>query len=1015
MSEVKKRSLWRKVLKIVLWSLAGVVATTILFVVGLTLYLTPENLTRIANKEASKYLEADVRLSNLRFTIWSSYPHLCLEADSLYVRSRTLDSVPAAVRSELPQNADFLVSTGHLRCGINIVKALAGRYEFSDVFVDGLRLNLVAVTDSLNNYKIVPGSGSSKIPYFRFNRVEIAKGSEITFNSIPSQALVRTVLGASGLNLTPERNDYTLLLRGKVSAISDHLRLLKDFPFELDGNVRLHFKPFGVSTSNYTVKLGEIKGNMALDLKVGDSMSINKLSYKLEDCTVSDLLAILPNGSFPVLNRIQTNMVVEATARLTSPYDVSSATLPSLEVDFRIPGGSIAYTANNTHHYTASTTGIECRFVYDGKNPSATYLDVPKFNLTGEGVAANLKGHVSNLTSTPAVEIEAEARGSLQRVEKLMAELQPFKLKGAVDTKAKAKFQIVGGALHGTELAVSVTAPELGFESEGYSLKLNNLKIHGKERYPGRLNISKLLSEIPFGMQAEVGSARFSDAVDTIQLHADGLRMKGEMGRLGAGKILESFKVAITGDGAKLFSNEATGEVGTYALELTAKRRKKKVLPKEYAAPDSWSVDARTLAYAPHTPELLNVTLPTSARDVMAAWDVRGTVKVKSGNLLTHQFPGRVYLRDIDVATTFDTLRVKNMTLRTEGTQISLSATAGNLHQFLCTNTPAPLPLNVDVKMDTVQVNRIARVYAKAHPHIHDRDGRMSPTGQSSFADTLAMLIPRNIDAWIQASAKETRYINLHLYNLFTKMHLHNGIADIDTLRIAADFGHAGAKVRYNTADMQHLGVDVDVDVEDVDVVGFFRNFKKLLLMMPEMKNLSGTLGAHCTGHIDVFPNMYLNVPSADASLHVTGDGLKVKQNHFIRHITRMLLIRDSGVLQIADMSVRAAVHDNLLELFPFNFKVSDYELRMVGLNNFNGEMYYHIGVEKWPLKLPFGINIEGHYHHPKVHFGGKDWKNVKGTKITAGVMDYNRVNLVKEARRYGHEFVRAAAEYKGE
>lgn len=1015
MPEVKKKSVWRKALKIVLWSLVGVVVATILFVVGLTLYLTPERLTRIVNKEASEYLEADVRASNVRFSFWSTYPHLCLEIDSLYVRSRTLDSVPAAVRSELPKNADFLVSTGHLRGGINIVKAIAGRYEFSDVFVDNLRLNLVAVSDSLNNYKIVPGGGSSKIPYFRFNRVEIAKGSEITFNSIPSQALVHTVLGASGLSLTQERDDYTLMLKGEVSAISDKLQLLKDFPFELDGNVRLHFKPFGVSTSNYAVKLGDVKGNMALDLKVGESMNINELSYKLEDCTVSDLLAILPNGAYPELRRIQTDMVVEATARLTSPYNVSSATLPSLEVDFRIPGGSIAYTANNTQHYSANTTGIEGRFVYDGENPAASYFDVPKFNLSGEGITANMQGRVTNLTDTPNVEVEVEARGNLQRVDKLVAGLEPFKLTGNVDAKAKVKFSIADNALLGTELAMSVTAPQLGFKSKGYTLDIKDLKISGKEKYPGRLNVSSLLSEIPFGMQADIGSARFSDAVDTIQLHAAGLHLKGEMGRLGAGKILESFKVTITGDGAKLFSNEATGDVGTYALELTAKRRNKRVVPKEYAAPDSWSVDARTLAYAPHTPELLNVTLPTSARDMMAAWDVKGDVKVKSGNLLTHQFPGRVYLRDIDVATTFDTLRVKNMTLRTEGTQISLSATAGNLHQFLCTNTPAPLPLNVDVKMDTLQVNRIARVYAKTHPHIHDRDGRVSPTGQSSFADTLAMLIPRNIDARIQASAMETRYINLHLYDLFTKMHLHNGVADIDTLRIAADFGHAGAKIRYNTADMQHLGVDVDVDVEDVDVVGFFQNFKKLLLMMPEMKNLSGTLGAHCTGHIDVFPNMYLNVPSADASLHVTGDSLRVKQNHFIRHITRMLLIRDSGVLQIADMSVRAAVHDNLLELFPFNFKVSDYELRMVGLNNFNGEMYYHIGVEKWPLKMPFGINIEGHYHHPKVHFGGKDWKNVKGTKITAGVMDYNRVNLVKEARRYGHEFVRAAAEYKGE
>ncbi len=49
-----------------------------------------------------------------------------------------------------------------------------------------------------------------------------------------------------------------------------------------------------------------------------------------------------------------------------------------------------------------------------------------------------------------------------------------------------------------------------------------------------------------------------------------------------------------------------------------------------------------------------------------------------------------------------------------------------------------------------------------------------------------------------------------------------------------------------------------------------------------------------------------------------------------------------------------------LLELEPFDFRFSNYGLRMQGLNNFNGDLYYHIGVERNPLHIPFGIIIEG-------------------------------------------------------
>ncbi len=51
---------------------------------------------------------------------------------------------------------------------------------------------------------------------------------------------------------------------------------------------------------------------------------------------------------------------------------------------------------------------------------------------------------------------------------------------------------------------------------------------------------------------------------------------------------------------------------------------------------------------------------------------------------------------------------------------------------------------------------------------------------------------------------------------------------------------------------------------------------------------------------------------------------------------------------------------NNLLELEPFDFRFSNYGLRMQGLNNFNGDLYYHIGVERNPLHIPFGIIIEG-------------------------------------------------------
>lgn len=88
-----RRPLWVRLLK---WTGITVLALIVLIVAGLcglTWWLTPERLTEIVNREASEELNADVRTANVRFTFWSTFPHLRLEMDSVSLRSRNFDSI----------------------------------------------------------------------------------------------------------------------------------------------------------------------------------------------------------------------------------------------------------------------------------------------------------------------------------------------------------------------------------------------------------------------------------------------------------------------------------------------------------------------------------------------------------------------------------------------------------------------------------------------------------------------------------------------------------------------------------------------------------------------------------------------------------------------------------------------------------------------------------------------------------------------------------------------------------
>ncbi|MDE6218231.1 MAG: hypothetical protein K2F64_04435, partial [Muribaculaceae bacterium] len=105
------------------------------------------------------------------------------------------------------------------------------------------------------------------------------------------------------------------------------------------------------------------------------------------------------------------------------------------------------------------------------------------------------------------------------------------------------------------------------------------------------------------------------------------------------------------------------------------------------------------------------------------------------------------------------------------------------------------------------------------------------------------------------------------------------------------------------------------------------------------------------------------------------------------------------------------SVHDNLLELDPFNFEFANYKLSMEGLNNFNGNLLYHIGILKSPLHIPFGIDVKGNFSHPKLRFGKATFKPKGAEFITTDIMESKRINMVSELKYYLKLFIEKAAQ----
>ncbi len=1034
---------------------AGVLAGIIcILLVALTLYLTPANLTQILNREASGYFNADVRVSNARFTIWSTFPHLFLEIDSLRIVSRNLQGISPEIKNQLPADADFLASTGKLKGSINVIKLISGGIWMKELAVDGLKLNLVAYNDSVNNYDIIPREEIKgfSVPYFTAGSVILRNTQPIRFFSAATQTDAEARISDARLVRDAKRHDrYRLLLGGRIDTEVRGISVLSRFPFNLQGNVDLRFHPFRVGFNRFDVDLGNTRGRLDMSMNLGESIRVNNLSYRIQAFDLTRFLRFLPGLDSGIIKGLNADLSVEASARLTEPFIPSATRLPSFEIVFRVPEGQLFYTLSGGKSYSLTHSAASGKFVFDGRSVGRSNIILNPVDIMSEGLKTRISVRIDSLLANP----RAITRISLDADLKRLSGLPPFQcygMSGNMHADATIRFclenisapaiddVIIDGTVRIGSFAMQCDTPETRLHAENvriaYSGKADRLSreillgssvsvladagrvdlISGDNTFQTRglhlvagsrcaeLTSSDKFLRLPYTTAMTLKSMRLDVPSDTLSFECGDVSLSGVASTIdgfsrgsSASANVEVAAMGIRTPDIKLNTSGFSGCVSMTRFAAGA------LAPISSDAVSKYS-DTLLLSKINHTAEKIVMQLPPDARQFINSFGLSTGIHIDRGSLSTPRYPDAVEFSGLDVAATPDSIMLGPLSVRAGTTSARLSASAGNLRRAFTFAQPVRIPVRMNLELDTVNINYLARFYEDSHPYA-DEIKTLSPD------DSLTLIVPRNLDLQVRASAKQTVYTDLHLYDLSTLLTMSEGVARVNDLRISSDFGHAYMDLGYDSSDVGNISMDASAGVLQIDVVTFFQRFHSLLMMMPQIKNLSGWVSAEVKGGLEIFPDMDINLPSVNAELAVQGRELRVRQNKFIRRITRMMLIPDSHDLQIRNMNVRASIHDNLIELYPFDFEFSRYRLRMLGLNNFNGRLYYHIGVEENPLHLPFGINIEGSYSDPKLSFGGATYKEKHGFDVTSRVMVEKRMNLVGMARKFIKEFLHKAAQ----
>lgn len=1019
-----KKSPLVKAAKIILWVLGGIIVLAVLAIAGATFYLTPSRTAAIVNREASSYLKADVKVSDIRWTLWSSFPWLKVEIDSMSIRSRSLDSIAPALRSGLPLNADHLASSGKIKGGINIMKAIKGKIHLRGIEIDRPAVNLVAVNDSVANYLILPPlKKETSIPEIVLDTIRIGRPMTVAYLSMANDAEVQATIDRFDLSDSPEgKNSWHAFVSAAIKARAGEFLSGMPLPVALEGDVLLAQDNKKISISNLQARIADIKSTLSATIALDNNPSVFPLSFSVNVPDLMQIVPYIPSNLLPKeMENIEGFLPIDVKADLLAPYPLSGKqTVPAISASVASDGGALSFPISKSQILALSGLGIDADAIIDPSDPVRSHINLTDLRMETDGTSLHITGRASEaLTRNPDIRLDLQCAADLDKAVKkilpssgmtvsgdltgkttLSCRLSDLSKKQLKDLKLDGDFQVAA-------LSLNDAASRLSARLADFSLKIG---ADVPELSPASVSDGKLtLLTYAGNSEIKLPSSHLSASLTNTTLKGD-FGAKGTMSSpVAAGKInLSSGNINVS---------QATNAFSTSGLDvdLNGKLRQIPFSPSNYYPTNPVSRgDSAVAADVKHTPLYLTASISPMVQSILSLIDLRANVSAKEGSITTDAYPADNRFSDLRLTTNLDTLLISSMRLQTRGASGFISAKVNGLRSFLASSSPVPLNVKLDADLDDVDINQLAGNYFRGVELLTGKPAVLLPPvlGPYTAADSLCVALPRNISVDARLKARSAEYMQYSFSPLSTRILMKGGSATLKGLSVGTPFCNDIIDWTYSTANLDSISMAIEADVANFNFSRFLKAFPEVATSTPQLNNLAANVGLHVSGNFLMTPDMFVNAPSIEGDVNIKVRDFSFVRDKEILKYTHLMLIRGDGPITIDSLDIHSAFHDNLLQLDPFTIDGGGYKLLIGGVNNLRGQMYYHIGLLHNPLHLPFGVNVVGYYRHPELRFGGRWIKDGRERKIAAELGSDVHVNIMRNLSHGWLLFVGNAAKY---
>lgn len=1085
----RRRPVWLRILRGTGWVLLSLVVALVIICSAVVWVLSPEQLTPIIERVASRSLNADVKVGRAELTFWSSFPKIKVEIDGLDIVSRSLDGLPEHERAALPADADSVLSVAHFTGGVNLVHALAGKITVYDVELNSPRLNLIQVNDTVSNFNIFPSSPpdttSTPLPEITVNRFAITDAKPFRYRSLPDSVDVTVNLRTISLqgNDAPQ---YSLEMQTRVET-----PLLDDVSYEtmrfsLDGRINWSARQpsqFNIDDLHFVLE-DDVDMTLSTSVDIAENLTFNRLDMALRNIRPANLVEHLPKGLRDGFSTLDTDMSVNISARLVRPFVITdSITVPWVEATMSIPDCRFSF---NTIDFRRLSAEIKAEVNGDDLNRST--VTVEKLSIDGNALDVDLSATVTSLLDNPVFKGKFYGAIDLSRLPPIVKRRLGGKLTGRFDADTKFDLRLSDFSardFHKANIEGEINLRDLRYASADTLIRFYSHHVHlafgtdktfrSDDRRVDSLLMVKINVDTAYmwddgietrikTLRAGFGASNVVSSSDTTQINPFGgavhladfycysaddsvrvrlrdiggfaslQRYKGEARvpilslRLSAGRMrlaqplymtsLTGTKIDVTAHLRPRRRTRSRGagnvEAGREALRaLSASDSLGNTLHGRLLRLTAEQLDSAGV-------EVMDFNIDNSIRSLLRRWNIHGTMQATKGSLRLPHLRLRNSFTDLDLNFNTDSVELRSLNYRFGHSDFRVQGLVSNIRQALSTRRPGPVKIDFDIESDSINVNEIVRSLAGAGNGVSASDRALADEwareelaeieNPDSLPDSIMgpILIPVNIDATLDVHARKVIYSDLLLDDFAGRLLIYHGMVNLHNLSARTEVGSLNVSALYSAPTADKINFGMAMDLHNFHIARLPQVVPALDSIVPMMHYLSGVVNAQIAVTSDITPDMYFDIPTLKGAMQFSGDSLVVFDNDTFRSLAKWLMFKNKKRNMIDHLNIEMTVADGMLNLYPFIVNIDRYKLGVMGYNDLDFNLNYHIAVLKSPIPFKFGINIKGMPGHTKIRLGGAKFKE-KMVAQRDSIAANTRISLLSEINGAFRRGLRAA------